>query len=438
MKITWLLLFVFTGACANRTSTVADSLAVGKVIDTVICRSDPSQSYALYIPAKAGRLPVVYFFDSHGAGALPVNKYKSLADAYGFILVGSNNSRNGNDYTSSDHIWLALAGDTRDRLMIDTGRVYVCGFSGGAKVASYLAIMHPEVKGLIVNGAGLPDETPVDNFDFGFTILTGEGDLNMTDLVALDNRLDSTRTRHRILFFDGKHEWAPDSAMATAFSALQFDAMRQGVIPKDDASIGRYAAQSRVRLSAYRNAGQLIKAERECQVSISLLDGLSGEVGWFKENAASISGNAVYKKQQSAVSASIAREQATKEVYMDHFGQPDKAYWVTTIDSLQKTTGPMSQRLLAFLSLEFYMYSNHLLNNGASDEARYFLDLYKLVDPTNSEAWYLSAVLYARQGQTSEAENELRKAVSCGFNDRVRMLQQPEFRNLSSLPLPGR
>src|SRR5580658_4793283 len=90
----------------------------GKIIERVVCQGDTSQSYALYIPlrgngASGGRiggsgsgglegdrggdaapLPVVYFFDPHGVGALPLRKYRSLAEAYGFILVGSNNSKN--------------------------------------------------------------------------------------------------------------------------------------------------------------------------------------------------------------------------------------------------------------------------------------------------------------------------------------------------------
>src|ERR1700744_159946 len=161
--------FLMLFACAGKTPS---DIPRGRVIDTVTCAADASQSYSVYVPPGTGLMPDVYCFDSHGAGAVPVRKYRALADACGFILVGSNNSKNGNDYITGDHIWAALSADTRDRLPVDTSRLYACGFSGGAKVASYLAILHPELRSVILGGAGLPDGAQVDNFDFDVTLLT--------------------------------------------------------------------------------------------------------------------------------------------------------------------------------------------------------------------------------------------------------------------------
>jgi len=62
--------------------------------------------------------------------------------------------------------------------------------------------------------------------------------------------------------------------------------------------------------------------------------------------------------------------------------------------------------------------------------ARHFVELYKLADPTNSEAWYFSAILNAREGKEGIAEADLLKADNCGFRDKARLLQQPEFQSL--------
>jgi len=84
----------------------ADTFETGKVIATILCKENPAQSYALYIPAgnKHDTLPVIYFFDPHGDGSFPVTRYKALADQYGFILIGSNNSKNGNDWPTAENI----------------------------------------------------------------------------------------------------------------------------------------------------------------------------------------------------------------------------------------------------------------------------------------------------------------------------------------------
>ncbi len=142
---------------------------------------------------------------------------------------------------------------------------HTCGFSGGAKVASYVAIGRatedPVVKGVIANGAGLPDGVPASDLYFSFTAIAGEGDMNMTNLVFLSHDLDKTRTRHRLMLFDGRHEWAPTTTMGMAFAGLQFDAMRDGLIPKDDGLIHGYVAKSKDRVAEYSRNGRLIKAE---------------------------------------------------------------------------------------------------------------------------------------------------------------------------------
>jgi Flp pilus assembly protein TadD len=90
----------------------------------------------------------------------------------------------------------------------------------------------------------------------------------------------------------------------------------------------------------------------------------------------------------------------------------------------------MYKRLLAYLSLAFYSISNQFINNNQNSEATYFVTLYKLADPTNGEAWYFSAIINARNGNSKLAADDLAKAADNGFNDTKRMLQQPEFQNL--------
>jgi pimeloyl-ACP methyl ester carboxylesterase len=439
-----LILVFYISACISRASAgaAADPFVTGKVIDTVICKADPTQSYALYIPARGNRgaLPVIFFFDPHANGALPLKKYQSLAEAYGFILIGSNNSKNGNDWPATENIWRHLSADVQARLRINGNRIYACGFSGGAKVAGYVALQHHEVKGVIANGAGLPDGVPAGDLSFSFTAMAGEGDMNLTELISISNDLDKSRTRHYMIIFDGKHEWAPVNSMDIAWAGLQFDAMRMGLLPRDNGLISRYIIKSKQRLDLYAKSNQLIKAGREYKLSLRFLDGLGSidEAGWFRERAASLAGNALYRKQEQAEERLLEKEENTKAEYMQHFQQGDMSYWVRTIDELKVRGNErndekgMYQRLLAYLSLAFYSISNHLINGNANSEARHFVDLYKMADPGNSEAWYFSAILHAREGHVSAVEGDLLKAVENGFRDVTRLRQQPEFRELST------
>jgi poly(3-hydroxybutyrate) depolymerase len=434
---TYIILFCFCHAVANKIQAQSP-LPAGKIITTVACQADATQSYAVYIPITGNQiaLPVVYFFDSHGNGALPLAKYKALADEYGFILIGSNNSKNGNDWTAAGNIWQKLFADAQKRLKINTNRMYTCGFSGGAKVAGYVALKFGGIKGVIANGAGLPDGVAAGDFNFSFTALAGEGDMNMAGLVTFTNSLDNTHTRHRTIIFEGKHEWATLTTMSQAFAGLQFDAMLQGTLAKNDTFIANYIADGKKRIDALYTAGHYIKAEQECKYNVAALTGLSNETAWFNSKAASIAGNKLYQKQLQEQQALLAKEQSMQEGYQQQFEQGGMDYWQKTINGLQaaaaaKTAeGMMNQRILAWLSLAFYSISNQLISGNQNDAARHFVDLYKLADATNSEAWYFSAILYARQHQIKATENELLKATTYGFNDKARMRQQPEFKAL--------
>ncbi|HEY5463716.1 MAG TPA: hypothetical protein VIJ95_10715 [Hanamia sp.] len=418
-------------------SSVADTFVIGKVIPKVICKADASQSYALYIPVKSinETLPVIYFFDPHGDGPLPLIKYKALADKYHFILVGSNNSKNGNDSPTSENIWNTLFADTQKQLAINTNRIYTCGFSGGAKVATYIALIQPEIKGVISNGAGLPDITRAGNFSFSFTGIAGEGDMNMTDLVAINNELDNTQTHHRIIFFNGIHEWAPEKTMNIAFAGLQLDAMRGKLISLNDSFINNYISESKKRIATFLKEKKYLDAERESKLSVNMLGGLTSDVNSFIEKDSTIKNNPVYKKQWQQNQNLFASEQNIKAEYEKQFQQGDISYWTKTIKEVQlkakekSPTGAMYQRLQAYLSLAFYSISNQLIETGKNDEAAYFVSLYKKADPTNSEAWYFSAILDARSHNAKAAQVDLLEAVKNGFTDKNRLIQQPEFQN---------
>ncbi len=416
------------------TAAIHDSFATKKIIEQVACKTDASQSYALYIPSNKTN-GVVYFFDPHAAGSLPLEKYKALADAYNFVLIGSNNSKNGNDLETAENIWQNLFKDTRNRIALNTGRVYVCGFSGGAKVASYLALHHTEIKAVIAGSAGLPDGTTASNFNFSFTGITGKGDMNMTEIVALNNDLDKTQTKHRIIFFNGKHEWCPANTMNIAFAGLCFDAMRNKIIAGNDTLINTFISNSKKRIDSCVKKNDWIEASNECVLSINMLDGLT-DVSFLNQKNDSIVNNTTYKNQLLQQQQLFTIEENKKAEYSAKFQNGDMQYWNNTINDLdakakaQTAEGAMYQRLLAYLSLGFYSISNQLINQNQNDQAAYFVNLYKLADPTNSEAWYFAAILDARKSDANAVNNDLFKAVKNGFNDKERMLEQHEFQSL--------
>jgi len=68
-------------------------------------------------------------------------------------------------------------------------------------VAKPVTLHHKEIKSVIANSAGLPDKKQVADVLVSvlWALLLG-ADMNMTVLL-LNNNLDKTQTKHRIIFF---------------------------------------------------------------------------------------------------------------------------------------------------------------------------------------------------------------------------------------------
>lgn len=200
-------------------------LARGEILDPIFCQQDFSQSYVLYLPAAyhdGCRWPVIYCFDPGGKGSVPVALFQEGAEKYGYILVSSNNSRNG-PWEVILRAARASWSDTHARLAIDDQRVYAAGFSGGARVACGLGkMLSIQLRGVIACGAGLPEWlTPADVVDVPWFGTVGLYDFNYGEMHLLERQLRSQGTRCHLRVFMGRHSWPPAKLAAEALAWLE-------------------------------------------------------------------------------------------------------------------------------------------------------------------------------------------------------------------------
>src|ERR1035437_4693219 len=91
-------LFFFLQAFTSQSFLFSQVSAKDQVTDTVQCRNEIGQSYALYRPAQYDNKkswPVILIFDPSARGRTGVSNFIEAGRKYGFILACSNNSRNG-------------------------------------------------------------------------------------------------------------------------------------------------------------------------------------------------------------------------------------------------------------------------------------------------------------------------------------------------------
>ena len=215
----------------------AADFPTGQIIDDVKCIAEPSQSYALYLPSKYSPdkpWSVVFAFDPGARGHLAVSRFQEAAEAYGYIVAGSNNSRNGS-WDSSLAAVRAVPADLDGRFAIDKKRLYTAGFSGGARVAMQVALSSGKIAGVVACSAGFP---VAKHKEVPFVIFgtAGTDDFNYQELLQLDRIVT---TPHRVVIFEGGHDWLSSKLAREALEWMELQAMKAGLRPRDDVFIER-------------------------------------------------------------------------------------------------------------------------------------------------------------------------------------------------------
>ena len=216
------------------------SIPKGQIVERIEALNDSSQSYALYLPSTYTpdrKWPVLYSFDPGARGRVPVERFKEAAEKYGWIVLGSNNSRNG-PWNVVVNAWNAMLTDAHQRFAIDDERSYATGFSGGARAAIHIAIGCKCLAGVIANGAGLPgDLAPSTGMHFVFFGAAGVDDFNYAELKSLQEPLTKAGITNRVQTFEGRHEWPPVAVATAAVEWMELQAIKAGKRPRDDGFI---------------------------------------------------------------------------------------------------------------------------------------------------------------------------------------------------------
>jgi dienelactone hydrolase len=171
--------------------------------------------YFLYLPnslRQGEKHPVVFVMSPGGGNAGTIGSYRPGAERNGWIIAVSNESKNGFD--GSEAAIDAMMAEVRKTLPIDEKRMYVSGFSGGARMAYLVSGSHKEIAGVIPCGAGgsLGSSKQV---AYG---LCGTNCFNRGDMAR---SFKGVRSKDSVLrYFPGMHVWAGPELLDDAITHL--------------------------------------------------------------------------------------------------------------------------------------------------------------------------------------------------------------------------
>jgi hypothetical protein len=244
-----LVLALAASALAQNGAPRPAELPTGRVIPSVTCVQDATESYALYLPAAYTpdrAWPVIFAFDPGGRGQNGVDRYQAAAEQYGFIVAGSNNSRNGRPAGKAIE---SMSGDVIARF-VDARRIYTAGMSGGARVAMSIALSSTKVAGVMASSAGYPDGQLRKSLRFPVFATAGTEDFNHLEMRQVDAALT---TPHHLAIFEGPHVWLSSALATEAVEWMEVQAMKSGIKPRDDKELDQLFAKRTAAAAAATN-----------------------------------------------------------------------------------------------------------------------------------------------------------------------------------------
>lgn len=429
--IPYVLFICLLYACGNEQPTInAQAIEQGKVISSIQCVSDPSLSYAIYLPKgynESKEWPIIYCFDSHAGGATPLHLYHAIAEKYGLILVGSNNSKNGLQAAMYEYIAANMMNDVKSRFKINTQQQFALGFSGGARVAASVAEASGEISSIICCGAGI---SQLNNRLHCF-MYAGNLDFNYLEVIQADSSLTEQGVTHQTILFNGEHAWPTEALMNLSFLWLSVqmnhnaesanaikDVVKQGIDTcKNDSDVLTKHMILQYGLFAY----QVPNADNP-----------------FIADFNNIKQSVAYKQAIQQREKLAKKEMQWQQTMREAFSTKDLKWWNDVVINMLHTTDNeqlyMHTRVLNYCSIMAYMATSNAIRQKSIESAEHFTTIYTLVDSDNNEAWYLRATAHMMKKEYELSLRALQQAIKYKFNDKARLLNDSVFIALHDRP----
>ena len=444
-------------ASAQAPDAAAVPLQPGQTVERIACGTDPSQTYALYLPTAyttQKTWPVLIVMDPRGRAQVAMDLFRDPAEKLGWVVASSWDTMSDGDWEINEKALRAMLPDVQRRIALDPKRLYLAGFSGTARVAWSFGYRIRGVAGLIGIGGALPFPfAELKDGPFAFFGATGTTDFNYEEMRTLDRALDKTNIPHRTTWFEGGHQWCPPDVCAEAMSWLELMAMKRGLKIADPAWLDAEFNARIARAKEKETAGAAYEAWALYEGIRTDFEGTpaTANVKQAGERAAALGGSEQVKDAVKKAEH-YGRAQATYERTLGDFlaaykkGAPpplSRSMSQLQIRPLMKraagTDDPAdalaAQRLLelVFSSTAFYEPRDYMT---AGDPARALamLQVADVIKPKSPQVCWGIAKAQTRLGRIDEALDALECVIDSGAADPARIESEESLAPLRANP----
>ncbi|TRZ43736.1 alpha/beta hydrolase [Robertkochia solimangrovi] len=408
----------------------------GELTDSVRVTTMENDTYAIYLPPEysygdtAKKWPVLYVFDPSGKGADAVRRFIPGAEAYGFIVIGSNDIRNGPyqvNFNKVRHIF----DDTEQRFFIDPQKIYLAGFSGGARLATAIAVISDKVKGVIANSASFAGSTAYtpSTYKFIYVGLTGDEDFNYMEMHSSDVYLQKVGFNSTLLVFDGGHEWAPENYLTKALRTMVLRSLNMNILKPSNYDIAMLYQEDMHFDKDLENANRFLWTYDDLEQLLRDYDNLR-DTDELKDRQKEIKRSKIYKAQRN--SYRDLNERAYMEEYAAYLPLDIRSgdlealgYWENELKTFESIYGvskkteeiKMYRRVTSYLRVVAEESSATLNLAEHADSILFTQIFYTLLDKKDYDAYKNILILAVYKGDYGMAWYYLEEMLKNGYRN---------------------
>lgn len=408
-------------ACGNKNEPFVYKAPVTayQSIKTIQVENHPDESYEIYVPTHYNEdavNPLIICFSPNGNGLKPVQNLRFAAETFGFIVAGSNVIRNQNE--GNGEAIRNLIYDVQDKYNIDASRMYACGFSGGARLATLLGNQQV-VAGVISCGAGPGDYST--SKPYPWYGIVGKSDFNYMEFARFVPQKIQQPFYAVVYTLEG-HEWPDSSYLYDAVAFMELHAYKAGTEDPDPAIILGYKTNLLAEADALQTQTRYQEAYGRVNDGIALLSGLTEteDLMHLSENIQQLPGYKLDLSKQAELDKLYAE---LIKVYPAAIVQKDTTWWKKELNRLDVRIDNASgeaaytfKRVRSTLGILCYSMSRQLLANKSAS-VKNVLEVYQLLEPQNPDVFYFKSQYEMQQGNEQKSQEYLQKARELGFSD---------------------
>ncbi len=409
----------------------------GIITDSVLVSLNSNESYAVYLPSNydpESLSPIVFIFDPAGRGVAGLKPFIEAADKYSYILVCSNDSKNG-PYSPNLKIAENLFQAVLNAFPIDHKRIYTAGFSGGSRLAATIAVLSNGIRGVIACGAGFsknPLYFPNAQNSFSYAALVGYRDMNYQEMKKTIQWVSKIGLPKELFLFEGEHQWPPSTVITRAFNWLQNEALRQGIDTYNKEQRLLDLQNSIFIADSLEKKGQLHYAVNEYErLRRNYSDLIESDT--IQSSTQRIRKQKAFKKAEVLEHKVTILEDSLTNKFLHRFGveslegkSSDKyKWWKNQLNRLNKKYSEhkhLAYRDMAYrinkqlFAVTIESFDNFILEKNES-EASYCEELLTIIAPKNPFVHYQLARRYASAGKPEKSLGQLKLVFSLGWKD---------------------